>query len=207
MSDPLWDTIHAERAAIADDVEGLTQDQWDSPSLCAGWSIHDLLAHQAGTAASSPARFFVRFARSGFSFSKFAENAIAEMKGATPAETLARFRSLMNSTSAPPGPKTTWLGEVIVHSEDMRRPLGIQHDYPMAAVRQAADFFKGSNTIIGTKSRIAGLRLVASDTDWNHGDGPEVRGPMLSLLMAMTGRGAACADLQGEGVATLRERC
>lgn len=207
MSDPLWDTIHAERAAIADDVEGLTQDQWDSASLCAGWSIHDMLAHQAGTAASSPLRFFVRFAKSGFNFPKFAENAIAEMKGSTPAETLATFRSVMTSTSAPPGPKTSWLGEVIVHSEDMRRPLGIAHTYPPDAVRQAADFYKGSNTLIGAKDRIAGLRLVATDSDWTQGDGPEVRGPMLSLLLAMTGRGAACADLDGEGVATLRERC
>jgi len=203
----VWSTIAAERGALTDDVEGLTQEQWDGPSLCAGWSIHDMLAHQTATAASSPMKFFLRFARNGFNFPKFSEAGIAENRGSTPAETLARFRSLQGSTSAPPGPKVSWLGEVIVHSEDMRRPLGIRHTYPMDAVRQVADFFKGSNTIIGTKNRIAGLGLVATDTDWSHGAGPEVRGPMLSLLMAMTGRGVACDDLTGEGVATLRERC
>ena len=69
-----------------------------------------------------------------------------------------------------------------------------------------ADFYKNSNTLIGTKSRISGLALRAVDTTWSHGEGEEVVGPMLSLLMAMTGRGEACVDLSGAGVATLRSR-
>jgi hypothetical protein len=60
--------------------------------------------------------------------------------------------------------------------------------------------------ILGTKNRISGLRLHASDADWSHGSGPEVSGPMLSLLMAMTGRKPVLQDLSGDGVATLRER-
>ena len=71
---------------------------------------------------------------------------------------------------------------------------------------ELADFFKGSNMIIGTKKRINGLRLHASDADWSYGSGPEVSGPMLSLLMAMTGRKPVLQDLSGDGVATLRER-
>jgi len=59
---------------------------------------------------------------------------------------------------------------------------------------------------IGLKSRIAGLRLTATDTAWTNGDGPEVSGPILSLVMAMTGRAAAVDDLSGDGVATLRAR-
>ena len=67
-------------------------------------------------------------------------------------------------------------------------------------------FFKGSNLVIGSKKRVAGLKLNATDADWTHGDGPEVSGPMISLLMAMTGRKAAIDDLKGEGVETLRSR-
>ena len=69
-----------------------------------------------------------------------------------------------------------------------------------------ADFYKGSNLLIGSKNRIAGLTLRATDADWTHGAGPEVSGPVLSLVMAMTGRKAAIDDLAGEGVATLRSR-
>jgi hypothetical protein len=69
-----------------------------------------------------------------------------------------------------------------------------------------ADFYKGSNLLIGSKSRIAGLTLRATDADWSHGTGPGVEGPILSLVMAMTGRTAADDDLAGDGVATLRSR-
>jgi len=95
---------------------------------------------------------------------------------------------------------------VLVHAQDIRRPLGIRHEYPMGAVVRVADFFKGSNLIIGTKRRIDGVALRATDTEWSHGTGPELSGPMLSLLMAMTGRKAALADLSGDGVATLKAR-
>jgi hypothetical protein len=59
--------------------------------------------------------------------------------------------------------------------------------------------------IVGAKTRIAGLSLKATDTDWSHGDGPEVAGPILSLVLSMTGRGVALTDLAGE-VAILRSR-
>jgi hypothetical protein len=64
----------------------------------------------------------------------------------------------------------------------------------------------GSNTLIGSKRRIEGLALTATDADWSHGAGQLVEGPMLSLLLAMTGRTVACDDLAGEGAETLRNR-
>ena len=143
---------------------------------------------------------------SGFSFDKVQEKGVAANRGATPADTLANFEGVLTSVKHPPGPADTWLGEVIVHSEDIRRALGIKHDYPTDAVVRVADFFKGSNLLIGSKRRISGLTLSATDTEWSHGTGPEVAGPILSLVMAMTGRKAADDDLTGEGVATLRSR-
>jgi hypothetical protein len=73
-------------------------------------------------------------------------------------------------------------------------------------VVQVADFYKGSNLLIGTKRRIEGLTLQATDANWSHGTGPKVSGPMIALVMAMTGRKAAADELSGDGVATLRER-
>jgi uncharacterized protein (TIGR03083 family) len=125
---------------------------------------------------------------------------------ASPADTLANFESVLTSVKHPPGPTATWLGETIVHSEDIRRALGIKHAYPADAVVTVADFYKGSNLLIGSKNRIAGLTLRATDADWSHGTGPEVKGPVLSLVLAMTGRTVADDDLAGDGVATLRSR-
>ena len=78
--------------------------------------------------------------------------------------------------------------------------MGIPHTYPPDAVREVIDFYKGSNMLIGSKKRIAGLALRATDHDWQHGQGEAVEGPLLSLLLAMTGRGAARDDLTVPGV-------
>ena len=86
------------------------------------------------------------------------------------------------------------------------RSLGVTHAYPPGAVVAVADFYKGSNLLIGSKNRIAGLTLRATDADWSHGTGPEVKGPVLSLALAMTGRTVADDGLVGDGVATLRSR-
>jgi len=206
MSD-IWTTISAERGALADDLANLPPAQWDTPSLCSEWTVRDIVAHLSGAASLNPATFFFNMAKAGFNFDRFANGQIAKHRGADPTATLSEFRGLQDSTSSPPGPKITWLGEVVVHSEDVRRPLGIQHTYPPEAVREVVDFYKGSNLLIGSKGRIAGLALQATDDDWQHGQGEAVEGPLLSLLLAMTGRGAACDDLAGPGVQTLRSRC
>jgi hypothetical protein len=60
--------------------------------------------------------------------------------------------------------------------------------------------------VIGGKKRVAGLTLRATDTDWSAGEGPEVRGPAIAILLAISGRAAGLDDLAGEGVETLRPR-
>ena len=202
----MWSTIHAERRALATDLGALSETQWATPSLCTGWSVRDVLAHMTATARTGPPQFVGKLIASGFSFTKMQSKEIANELGVSPAETLARFRSVLDSTKSPPGPTDTWLGEVIVHSEDIRRPLGITHSYPPEAAVQVANFYKSSNLLIGAKNRIGGLKLRATDIDWTDGEGPEVAGPIVSLVVAMTGRKAALDDLSGDGVATLRSR-
>jgi uncharacterized protein (TIGR03083 family) len=201
-----WPVIHAERKALASDLQGLTGEQWATPSLCRPWTVRDVLAHMTSTASLTPPGFVAKLASNGFSFDKLQEAGIAAQRGDSPADTMAHFEAVENSVKHPPGPADTWLGETIVHAEDIRRPLGIEHSYPTEAVVQVADFYKGSNLLIGSKRRIAGLALLATDTEWSHGSGPEVAGPILSLVMAMTGRKAPIDDLTGDGVATLRSR-
>jgi uncharacterized protein (TIGR03083 family) len=204
--DDLWSAVAAERRALADDLAGLTPEQWRTRSLCQSWNVAQVLAHMTSTATLTPLTFAGSFARAGFSFSSFANTQIRKHLGPDRDATLAGFVAVTDSRKSPPGPKASWLGEAIVHAEDIRRPLGIVHTYDAAAVRHVADFYKGSDTLIGTRSRIAGLSLRATDADWTHGEGELVEGPMLPLLLAMTGRRAGCDDLTGPGVATLESR-
>lgn len=201
-----WPLIHGEREALVDDLAALTDEQWATASLCPGWSVRDVLGHLIATAKMTPGAFFTNLARAGFRFNDMSNRLIAAEATTPPADGLAELRRHLTDTTHPPGPAEAMLGEAVVHGEDIRRPLGIKRAYPPEAVTRAADFFKGSNLLIGTKRRIAGLDLRANDLEWAAGSGPEVTGPALSLLMAMTGRTAALDDLSGEGVTTLRSR-
>jgi uncharacterized protein (TIGR03083 family) len=201
-----WPLIHAEREALAQDLSSLDDAAWQTPSLCGGWSVRDVLGHMTATARMTPARFFTGLAASGFRFSIMTARDVDRETAVTPAEQLAEFRKLIPATTHPPGPADAMLGEAVVHSEDIRRPLGISRDYPQEAVTRVADFCKGSNLLLGSKRRIAGLELRATDARWATGSGPEVSGPAISLLLAMTGRPAALSDLSGDGLATLRSR-
>ncbi len=200
----VWPIIHAERRALAAQLEGIDDQAWGTASLCADWTVQDVLAHMTATTRLSGVSFFPKLIGSGFSLKKMQARDIARERGSSGSEILERFTGRLGSTGRPPGPLDTMLGEVLVHSEDIRRPLRLTHAYQPEAMVQAADFYKRSNLIVGTKRRIAGVTLRATDAEWTHGDGPAVEGPMLSLLLAMTGRKAALDDLTGEGVAVLR---
>lgn len=48
--------------------------------------------------------------------------------------------------------------------------------------------------ITGAKRRTRKIALHATDIDWTRGDGPEVRGPAESMLMAFAGRTGGIDD-------------
>ena len=202
----IWPVVHDERKALAADLAGLRDEQWETRSLCEAWTVRDVLAHMTATAHITPASFFPKLVGSGFSFDRMQAKDIARQRGAAPADTLQHFEAIISSRKRPPGPPLTMMGETLVHSEDIRRALGISHAYPTEWLVRVADFFKGSNLILGTKKRIAGVSLRATDAEWAHGTGPEASGTILSLVMAMTGRTAALTQLAGPGVEILRTR-
>jgi uncharacterized protein (TIGR03083 family) len=206
MAASIWPTIHAERIALADDLAGLSADQWATGSLCSEWTVHDVLAHQLSAAKMTPPKFLGRFAGAGFNFDRYTANQVALEGASGPASTLAAFRDVVNRTSAPPGPKDSWLGEAFVHGEDIRRPLGIARHYPEEQVARAIAFYARSNAIIGGKTRLAGLTVHATDVPFSVGSGPLVEGPAISLLLAASGRRIALAELSGPGVAALAAR-
>src|SRR3954471_4681529 len=109
MAKNIWPTIHAERTALADDLSALSAEQWATPSLCAGWTVHDVLAHLLSAAKMTPPKFFATFAGAGFNFDKFAARGVAAEGAGGPAATLAAFRAAHDRTNSPPGPKETWL--------------------------------------------------------------------------------------------------
>ncbi len=202
----VWPLVHAERHALIADLSGLSAEQWRTPSLCAGWTVHDVAAHLVGNAGSiSIPGLVVAMVRARFDFDRMNQADAAAELGDGPAYTLRRLREVADNTDAPPFvPLVVRLVEEVVHGEDVRRPLGIAHDYPLAAVVPALEHqVRTKVSIGGGRERAAGVRLRATDADVAIGDGPEVSGPVVSLLLAVSGRSEARADLAGPGLAHL----
>lgn len=205
-SDEIWKHMHAERGQMADTWTMLSPTQWAAQSWCQGWSVQDTAGHILAAAEQTPVNFFQEMASAGFRFNVFADRGARKLAVIGPDELVRRLRARTSTTNHPPAPVMAMLGEIVVHGQDIRRPLGLKYRPPEAALTAVADSWKNSNLLIGTKRRISGLRLRATDTGWAHGDGPEVSGPLLSLIMAMTGRKEALPDLTGDGVAELGSR-
>lgn len=202
----IWAIVRPEREALAEDLEPIDSAAWTTASMCPGWTVRDVLAHMTALARMTPRVFVPKVLASGFNLSRLQARDISLEKGNSVEETLARFRGVASRRNGLPGQAKTLIGETLMHAEDIRRPLGIEHDYPIAALVTVANHYKGSNLVAGTKRRITGLSLKATDIDWSTGSGPVVSGPMLSILLAMAGRHAAIADLEGEGAELLRSR-
>ncbi|MEU6247191.1 maleylpyruvate isomerase family mycothiol-dependent enzyme [Glycomyces sp. NPDC047010] len=204
MGSEVWPLVHAERAALIADLEGIDAAQWETPSLCDGWTVHDVAAHLVNTARTTRLGFLLTMVGAGFDFDRQNARGVARARGATPEETLERLREVATLTKTPPAPLDTRLVEEVVHGEDVRRPLGIKREYPSEAVARALRVHTGmSASMGGAKELTAGIRLAATDTDLVVGDGPEVRGPAASLLLAVSGRRVALSELDGPGLARL----
>jgi uncharacterized protein (TIGR03083 family) len=202
MSDDVntWKMIHDERERSADMLESLSPEQWTADTLCEGWNVRLVAAGEQTTGT-----FMMGLLTSGFRFNVMMDRAARQGGQLPPSEIVARMRARATTTNKPPAPAMAMLGEVVVHGTDIRLPLGIADDTSSDAKLACLNMFKGSNFPVKAKKTIAGLRLRATDADWSYGSGPEVAGPMVALIMAMTTR-PLLTSLSGDGVDTLRSR-
>jgi uncharacterized protein (TIGR03083 family) len=202
----LWRMIHEERAALAADLAGLDEERWATPSLCAGLSVREVSAHLTAGASLGPARWLADVIRCRFDFDEQVTLRLTELLGDSGAATLAGFeRAVANTITA--NPLKAMLGEVVVHGEDIRRPLGIRRAHRAETITLPAEYYRGSDFAVVAGKRVAEPRLVADDGPFAAGAGPLVSGTTLALTMAMTGRAVYCDELEGDGVPLLRERC
>jgi uncharacterized protein (TIGR03083 family) len=201
-----WNLIHTARGAMADTLAGLTAEQWSQPSLCAGWSVQETAGHIVVGGEQNPARFMRGLAASLFRFNTMVDRDARRVGDRSTDEIIERLRATTTTTNRPPAPVAAMLGEITVHGEDIRSALGLAGQADPEAVNECLEMFAGANFPVGGRKRIAGLHMVAPDVGWSHGTGPEVTGPGLSMLLAITGRTAGLKGLKGDGLEALRRR-
>jgi len=203
----VWQTVHSERRRLAADLTGLPDRYWRRPSLCPGWSVHDVLAHLVDTARTSRLTFARDLLAARMDFHRANENGIARHKRQDPQDTIAALQAAADLTLTPPARLATRLVEAIVHGEDIRRPLGIAGKYPEAAVAQALAYqLRTPVSFGGGRERAAGLRLIDRRTGTAWGLGDDVEAEALDLLLAVSGRPVDPDSLNGRGGSRLAGR-
>ncbi|WP_440902299.1 maleylpyruvate isomerase family mycothiol-dependent enzyme [Actinosynnema sp.] len=194
-----------ELAALVDDLDALAPERWRAATLCPEWDVEQVVAHLGAAATTTLPRWVLSVVGARFDADLHNRRRLADFRGADPAETLERFRAVgpiaLPTRSSPAG-----LGELLVHAEDVRRPLGLRRAPDAEGLLAVAEFFAAKDFAVNSKTLVRGLALRADDADFRSGEGPEVRGPLLSLVMVMAGRRAHLADLTGNGVAELDGR-
>jgi uncharacterized protein (TIGR03083 family) len=205
--DEVFGMIAEERRALADLLDTLTPEQWATPSLCAGWTVREVAAHLVVPFEVSVPSLMLRLVRSLGSYDRAMDGATREVAARPTTELAARLRANADHRFTPPmsGPEAP-LTDVVVHGQDIRRPLGIAHGIEPEHLRVALDRMAGGALGFVPRSRVAGLRFEATDLDWSAGDGALVRGPAEAILLAITGRPVALADLEGDGADRLADR-
>ncbi len=199
------DWIAAERRDLAALLEGLSAEQWDAPSLCAGWSVRHVVAHLTMPLRYSQPRFLLELVKAGGRFQRMSD-AAARRDGLMPtAQLIGALRDNAEHPWKPPGAGYAGaLTHDVIHSLDIIRPLGIERHLPAEPMRVVLD------TVAAPKSRrhfgadTGGGELRATDLDWSSGTGPSRFGRAQDLALLLTGRRVPEGAFSGNG-AGLRE--
>jgi len=200
----IWPVVHSQREALFRDLEALPISKWRTPSLCPGWDVQDVLAHLVDDAKTTRLGFISDLVTARFDFDRCNALGVIRERTDDPKSTLAEFRAVSDRTSSAPAPLATRLVEIFVHAEDIRRPLGIEHDYPAGHVAAALHYQVNTKVNLGGgRERVRGLHLVATDANAHFGRGSEVRGTAIALLLAASGRPVSPHELTGPGAPAL----
>jgi uncharacterized protein (TIGR03083 family) len=192
------------RRQFADRMAALDEASWNAASWCAGWRVRDVLAHLVKGAEMTYGSLTVDMLRGGFRPDRSASKAATRLDAVSVPELAERLRRAADRQFHLVGTaEAMGLVDVLVHSADALRPLGLDVDAPPADAVPALDALWKAGRMIVHATPQHGRRLVATDVDWSRGSGPEVRGEGIDLLLFVANRRQVLPKLEGAGVAGL----
>lgn len=195
-----------ERDDFADLLAGLTDRQWNAPTLCGDWRVRDVAAHVIAYLDRSRVEFATILARHRFNLDRLNTADVVSYANWSPEHIVETMRDYATPRGVGSGfGSRIALVESMIHQQDIRRPLNLPRTVPADRLRVALEFTKIAPLIRGGWYT-RGVRLIATDLDWSTGQGPEVRGRGEALLMTMAHRRTVLAELTGPGAVILNRR-
>jgi uncharacterized protein (TIGR03083 family) len=186
---------------------GFTDDDWSQPSLCTEWTNRDVLAHLVVGYRTGALALMGEMLRHAGSFDRAnAGLAISVAATGSPAELLDEFEQLIDQ---PRGlgryfPRRLLLGDHVTHELDILYALGREPSMPADALVAVLNTQVAvPNPFVPAFRNSRGLRLVATDVDWTHGQGPSVHGRAAELVSVLGNRPAMLGRLDGDGLDVL----
>jgi uncharacterized protein (TIGR03083 family) len=199
MSDnDLQARITDEYLALADLLDTLPPERWDTPSLCEGWRVREVVAHMTMPARYSQEAFMAELADCDYDFTRLSNRVAARDAELLTAELVAGLRNEVMHHWVPPGASLgAALNHVVIHGLDNTVPLGEPRRSPDASIRIVLDdlVHGGVHEFFGTD--ISGRTFEATDIDWSSGSGPPLRGAAEDLALYLCGRKLPDGRLQG----------
>src|SRR5215469_8817056 len=189
----------AERERLAALFRDLSPEQWDTPSLCDGWRVREVVAHMTMPFRTKPLGVMAGMIRAGFSFNKYADrdarSAAQDKSGGELADLLRRTTG--NPWKPPGGGATGALSHDVIHGLDATEPLGLPA--PPGGRIALVLASGGPRQLRYFGGDLQGHRLIATDADVSVGDGPNVV-PMTAkdILLVVTGRRPLGTVSQGQ---------
>ncbi|HWH01671.1 MAG TPA: maleylpyruvate isomerase family mycothiol-dependent enzyme [Pilimelia sp.] len=203
--DAVWHVIDDERSRLADLMEDLSEAEWRTPSLCTGWTVREVAAHLT-LAHTGPLPAIVALIRAGGSFNRMIRDTAIRQARLPVHEYPRRLRAMVGSRrTAPFITALEPMIDVLCHAQDIARPIGRPYPMPTAPAAAAADRIWAQPFPFRAQRRLRGFELAATDAPWRAGAGLRVEGPISALLLLVSGRLAAVAELAGPGAAKLAE--
>lgn len=204
MADTMETAVRA-RIDFANMLDGLSEEQLGTETLCPGWTPVEVGAHLVSFIEMSLPTMMFSMAKAGFNVDKAWIANAKKYAVQGPAEISRKLRAHADQPAPMSSfPEGLTANDVAVHTQDVRRGLGLDGELDPAVLRLALDFCttdKKRKIHVPPKD-IEGLRLEATDMDWSWGSGDLVRGPAEAILMSINRRDAR-AELEGPGVAKL----
>jgi uncharacterized protein (TIGR03083 family) len=195
----LQPAVAAEFASLADLLAVASDAQWDTPSLCEGWRVREVVAHMTMAARYSEEEFMTQLRRCEFDFTRLS-NEVADRDAGLPTDELvASLRSgIMQRWTPPGGGYHGALNHVVIHGLDVTVPLGAPRCSPDETIRVVLDDLTAGGGHAHFGIAINGRRLQASDLGWSYGSGPVLRGAAEDLALALCGRAVPAGRLDGD---------
>jgi uncharacterized protein (TIGR03083 family) len=190
--------VAGERGDLAELLAGLSEDDWDKPTLCAGWRVREVIAHITMPYRLSTPRFVLGLAKARGNFSRFADRqARADAGALSSADLVECLRQNVNHPWKPPGGGYVGaLSHDVIHGLDVTVALGIDRQVPAERLHYILDDMNPRQVkYFGVD--LTGIQLQATDLDWTYGTGTPLTGAAQDLLLVLCGRALPPNHLTG----------